>query len=362
MAAPFDIQALREQYELGPEINLMGHICQAQPKKTVRALARVIREMVLHPDERWDRTCRSADEVRTGISKRLKGEPDRIVLGSSFDQLSPLFFGGLDPTGNKILTHERGLDRLIRFHLNRPGRPDVRIITLPDDPVETLSRRLQAVIQEGGVAGVITEGVVHRTGAILPELEALAQVASAQGAQLLIDLCDTFNVVPFEAWLYQNAFLFAHGASHAQLGSLAWLYLPYHLRQMRVQCETALGRTSPFSQDPATLYAARDVLNFFEEQHLTVRQLREISLEQTQHLLTGLAGYDILTPRESEKRGGFIAIRVARAENFDVRLREAKVWVDANRDIIRLGPAPYTTKTQLDEGVRRFRKIVPLPR
>ena len=63
------------------------------------------------------------------------------------------------------------------------------------------------------------------------------------------------------------------------------------------------------------------------------------------------AGADVRTPREDILRGGFVSVRFADAAARCERLRARGVFVDHRGELLRIGPAPYTTDDELDAGV-----------
>ncbi len=66
----------------------------------------------------------------------------------------------------------------------------------------------------------------------------------------------------------------------------------------------------------------------------------------------------ILTPRDEALRGGFVTIQVEGAPEIARRMRQKGVYVDARRDRLRFGPAPYVTDEELDAAVHRYRECV----
>jgi kynureninase len=109
--------------------------------------------------------------------------------------------------------------------------------------------------------------------------------------------------------------------------------------------------------DPTSHYRARAVIRFFVQHGLTLRRLRELSVRQTRRLIDGLGGLDVVTPREDEARGGFVAIRLKNASQAVEALRTQRIWCDARGDLLRLGPAPYVLDEELDRAARALVSI-----
>ncbi len=89
---------------------------------------------------------------------------------------------------------------------------------------------------------------------------------------------------------------------------------------------------------------------------MSVARLRELSLRQTGRLLDGLGNHEVITPREA--RGGFVTVRQEGASDVVSELRARGVFVDARRDRLRFGPAPYVTNDELDRALSEFAGVV----
>ncbi|HMR79597.1 MAG TPA: hypothetical protein PKD61_31030, partial [Polyangiaceae bacterium] len=111
--------------------------------------------------------------------------------------------------------------------------------------------------------------------------------------------------------------------------------------------------------DPASHYRASAVIDLFRSQDWNVEALRELSLRQTQQIIDGLDGFEIVTPRDSGQRGGFVALRRPDAAALVVALRKEGIFADARGEILRFGPAPYVTPEQIARGLAALRKLCP---
>jgi kynureninase len=106
--------------------------------------------------------------------------------------------------------------------------------------------------------------------------------------------------------------------------------------------------------DPSAIYRAEAVLAHLDRFDLTPARLRAISLRQTGRILARFEERgrldDVVTPREAERRGGFVTVRDPAAGAIVKRLRGRGVLVDSRGDRLRLGPAPYLTDEEIDRG------------
>jgi hypothetical protein len=105
-------------------------------------------------------------------------------------------------------------------------------------------------------------------------------------------------------------------------------------------------------------YRGARVFEFFDERGLTSDWLRAVSRHQVGRLADAfdalaidprLVARDRSTPLE--RVGGFLALHSPRAGELSGALRERGVWTDVRGDVLRLGPAPYLSDTQLDTAI-----------
>ncbi|HEX5109114.1 MAG TPA: hypothetical protein VFV95_11730, partial [Vicinamibacterales bacterium] len=109
--------------------------------------------------------------------------------------------------------------------------------------------------------------------------------------------------------------------------------------------------------DPTSNYRAAAVFAFHRRQGLTPERLRAMSQRQVGLLKQRFESLDIdprvahVEPMPDERRGGFLAIRTVRAQVLTRDLKRRGIWTDARGDILRVGPAPYVTDTQIEDAV-----------
>jgi kynureninase len=105
--------------------------------------------------------------------------------------------------------------------------------------------------------------------------------------------------------------------------------------------------------DPSSHYRARAVQRFFAAQGLDPGSLRRRSLALTARILTWAdkLGLDVATPRADDRRGGFVSVRLADAGAATEALARQEIRVDSRGDLLRVGPAPYTTDEEIDQAM-----------
>jgi selenocysteine lyase/cysteine desulfurase len=225
--------------------------------------------------------------------------------------------------------------------------------------------------------------VLFQTSAIVPGLSMAVDRAREVGATVMLDAYHAFGVVPFRVSDVGAgpAFWVAGGYKYAQWGEgVCFMIVPdgCSLRPVYTGWFSDFGsleepvsdaplgygvtpadRFAGSTYDPTSHYRARAVVELFDRQGWTVEALRALSLRQTQRLLDGLGGYEVLTPRDPHERAGFVAIRVSEAGAVVASLRERGVFTDSRGDILRLGPAPFVTDEEIDQALLALRGVSP---
>jgi kynureninase len=265
--------------------------------------------------------------------------------------------------------------------------------------VATLAERLAAAVDDR-TACVMVSSVLFDTAEIVPHLEVVSGACRHHGARLLVDAYHHLNVMPFDmgALDLEDAFVTGGGYKYCELGEgncflrvpsgcdlrpvitgwyaeLATIDAPQSGRlksaptseTSRVAYEPGAAAFAGATYDPTSHYRAAAVFDFFRQQGLTPERLRTNNRRQMQLLVRGFDALDLdpalaqVEPIPEERRGGFLAIRTARAAGIARALRTEHVFVDARGDILRVGPAPYLRDDQLTAGMQAIGRALSGP-
>lgn len=230
-------------------------------------------------------------------------------------------------------------------------------------------------------AAVLMSSVLFQNGLIVDGLDEVAIACERVGASLLVDAYHSINVVPFSVsgMGLEQAFVVGGGYKYCQFGEgVCFLRIPAgcSMRPILTGWFSEFGeladnsgtgrvaygdgplRFAGSTYDPVGHYRARAVLGFFRAEGLDVPLLRAVSQAQLTRLAAGIDALDldpaVLTWNRDlplQRRGGFLALEAPRADELTARLRERGVFTDHRGPVLRLGPAPYVTDTQLDEAI-----------
>ncbi|AKU91714.1 hypothetical protein [Vulgatibacter incomptus] len=382
--------SFREAYEsfLRPgRILLTGHSHQAWPDVARDALVHAFGDAAAFVDDKWSEAVDAVvARVARGVAQRLgygESEAASLVFGQNTHELAfrLLSCWPFDSRTRVVTTSGEfhSLDRQLR-RLQEAG---VRVDWVDARKREGLEARIVDAIAPG-TSLVALSAVFFEDGWVLRDLQAIAARAAEVGAPLLLDVYHAFNVVPLPlASLPGEVYVVAGGYKYAQFGEACcfmrvppgsdrkpvytgWFADFADLAQPRGEGARPVGfgkgssRFAGSTYDAGPFYRAAAVLDHFESHGLTPERLRAISLRQTSRILDRLgelkaeeAGLEVVSSRDPERRGGFVALRCAFPQELVGALREAGVFVDARGEIVRLGPAPYLSDAELDEGVAK---------
>lgn len=383
----FDLEALRREYGafLRPgRVLLSGHSHQAWPDVARRAMVACFDDAAEHVDAKWGRAVFPLrDRVAQGVLARLGfATSDALAFGQNAHELVFRLLSCLPLTAETHIVATTGEFHSLFRQLTRLEEAGVRVTWVDAGPRDSLAERLVEAVRPG-VSCVAVSAVLFEDASVVQGLGAVVSRAVEVGALPLVDAYHAFNVVPVDYGpAADRAFVVAGGYKYAQFGegvcflrappgselrplSTGWFADFAALEGPRSGGPVGYGpggdRFSGSTFDPAGLYRADAALELFERFGLSVKVLRALSLYQTGLILEAVLAHPlarsgqlkVATPREPERRGGFVALRTPHARQAAERLREEGVYVDARGDLLRLGPAPYLRDDEIESGTAR---------
>lgn len=377
-----DARALRAHYRAfvrEGRVLLTGHSHQAWPDVAREGLARSFDDAALHVDDKWSAAFEAARAVREAVCARMGARADDIALAPNTHELVARVLSSLAWRARPRLVTTTGEFHTLHRQLRRLAEEGVRVDFIDARPVDTLAERLAAAVTDD-TAAVLASTVLFETSSRVPNLTALVDRANRHGTAVLLDAYHAFNTVPFrvEDFGEGEVFVVGGGYKYAQWGEgVCFLRVPEgtsrrpvytgwfadfaHLADRRTGAPVTYGATGAerfagATYDPASHYRARAVTEFMDAQGMTVAALHALYARQTERIFAALEarGWASETPRAADARGGFVAVRVRDATSVVEGMRARGVHVDARGEIVRLGPAPYVTDDEIDQGVEVF--------
>jgi kynureninase len=274
----------------------------------------------------------------------------------------------LEPPRNRIVYVEAEFPS-VRYLLQ--AQPGVEIEVVPD-----LDALLGAIDERTLLVPV--SHVLYKV-AELQDPTAIQRRAQEVGAHVLLDAYQSAGAVPLD--VTRLGVSFATGGSVKWLcggPGAGWLYVrpdlidalepalvgwQGHARPFAFETELeyadGVARFLTGTPNVPALYAATAGYDVIEE--VTVEAIRERSLDLTDHLihLADRAGFEVTSPREPERRGASVSIRMPGFEGVHKELAERQVLCDFRPETgLRLGPHFFNTEEELDYAVGQIEEII----
>ena len=315
----------------------------------------------------WDMPVTVGDQ----IGRLIGAPPGSTVMHQNVTIAEAVVLSCFDLRGerNRIVYEEENFPSVRYLHQAQRG---AEIVVCRDE------EEIVAAIDERTLLVPITH-VIFKTGRI-QDVQPIVERAHEVGAHVVLDAYQSVGAVPLDVT--------ALGVDFAVGGSVKWLcggpgagWL-YVRPDLAATLEPTLvgwqAHARPFGFEPEleyaegvwrfltgtpnvpALYAATAGYDIVEE--IGVDRIRENSLRQTE-LLAGLldeAGFEVVSPRDPERRGGSIVVRVPEAPAVHAELEARGILCDFRPDVgLRLGPHFFNTDDEIELAVSAIREVVP---
>ena len=375
------------RFRVAERLLLTGHSHQAWPDRGFDGQQRAWNDAADFVDDKWERAAIEADRVRAGY-RRLLDDPSGLysLAANTFELLVRLLSALPIRQRPKLVTTDSEFHSLRRF-LARLEEEGVEIERVPAHPATDVGQRLADAIDDR-TAAALTSTVFFNSAQIAGGLELAAKACRRHGTALVLDAYHQLNVVP--ASLQQDdledAFVVGAGYKYCQLGEgVGFLRFPAdcQLRPIATGWFAEFGelthrhdlnevlyhagdeRFAGATYDPTSHYRAAEVFEFFVDQQLDPNLLRAVSQHQVGYLSRLFDELDLdpsVVDRDRgvalEEIGGFLALRARHAATIWASLKELGVATDQRAEILRLGPAPYLSDSQLERAMTILGRVV----
>lgn len=365
---------------------MTGHSHQAWPDCSQQGQMQAWQDAAEFADQKWSRAEEKAEAVKAGFTRLLDDTDGYIALGQNTFELVVRFISALPLKTRPRLVTSGNEFHSIRRLLNRLAEEGVEIVKVDSKPFDTFVERLADAI-DTDTAAVLCSHVFFDSGVIAGNFSAVAQKCLHVGAELLVDVYHSINVVPFTIAEHElsHAFVVGGGYKYCQLGEgncflrfprnsslrpvITGWFSEFDLIAEAPPTTTYYGggsaRFAGSTYDPTSHYRAAEVFDFFRQQQLTPDKLRDISQHQIQLLESEFMALDlnpdIIRLDETvnlSARAGFLSLYSSQAGAVSQALKSLDVQTDARGNRLRFGPAPYMSDKQLQTAIRTLTEAV----
>lgn len=374
------------RFRVAERVLLSGHSHQAWPDCGFEGQAQAWLDAAEHVDDKWPLAAEQADAVREGYRTLLEDPDGHYSLAESTHELLVRLLSALiGSKSDRILTTDREFYSARRQFV-RLAEEGFEVEFAAADPAAEVGARLAERVN-GRTACVYVSTVFFHNAHIAGGLTELGEKCRRLGVALILDVYHQLNVAPFsltDANL-EGAYVVGGGYKYCQLGEgNAFLRYPPDCDLKPVitgwfsdfdsLTGDAVGeiryggpgdRFAGATYDPTSHYRGARVFRFFDEQGLDAGLLRQISQRQIGRLVEGFDALDLdpaLIARDRStdltRLGGFLALTSPRADEIRSGLARRKVAADSRQNVLRLGPAPYLSRTQLDDAMAALGDVV----
>lgn len=357
---------------------LSGHSHQAWPDVAWEGQMRAIDDAARWVDGKWDEAFAQAERVKAEYAQRLGDTSGSYALAANTHELVVRFLSALPWGQRRRLLTTDGEFHSIRRQLDRLQEEGVEVVRLPSQDADSLADRLAAAVDDR-TAAVLVSAVLFQTATIVPGLGRVLEACQRHGVELLVDTYHAVNVLDFDVVNegLDGAYMVGGGYKYCQLGEgncflrvppdcrarpvITGWFAEFEVLSMPPDGSVAYGsgasRFAGSTYDPTSHYRAVSVFEHFRQQQLTPLALRRISQRQVGFLAHGFDDLDLdpaLLRRPDvplDSLAGFLALESPQADRLCKELRRRDVFTDSRGHVLRLGPAPYLSDRQLQDGL-----------
>lgn len=371
-------------FRVSERLLFTGHSHQAWPDIALEGQSEYFHICAEMVDSKWE-VAFEKTEILRGYLRNYYDDPDgfycreesthflMVSLLSSFDLKNK----------PKIITTDGEFHSLFR-QLTRLEEEGLEIVRIPVNPDPTFGERIIEEI-DVNTSAIMLSRVYFETSLVNTHLSEIAAAARVHGIPVIIDDYHGTNTVPLsirEEGL-EDCFILIGGYKYLQWGEAncflrfpkdcelrpvitGWFASFSTLEKPRnndpIHYDHSDQRFASATYDPSSQFRAAKVVEFFDEQGLTPEVLRSQYQDQVGLLRSLFLEKDFdpsvikLTHTESLSRnGGFLSLTSPKARDLRADLLSRGIFTDARDQILRFGPAPYTTEAQIEEVMEELK-------
>lgn len=393
MSTTFDFNELAlklqphySRFDVANRLLFSGHSHQAWPDVARDGQTEAFDKTATLVDDKWSHAFEKAEKLR-GYLREFYDDPNgRYCLAENTHHLLIKWLSALDlPQTQRLVVTDHEFYTIFR-QIRRLQEEGIEIAEVPALPLEGFADRIEQALDRPATAVMISR-IYFENALINPEIKQVAEVCRRKNTPLLIDDYHGTNVIPLSIREHdlEGVYLLIGGYKYMQWGEgncflrfpencplrpviTGWFASFSTLQQPRQAYTVEYEGDQKFggaTYDSTSQYRAARVVDFFHDQDLTPEVL------QAQYRAQIVEMYERFTELGLERNvirmnhdypidynAGFLSLYSPHTPELYQKLKAKGVFCDYRGNILRLGPAPYISRNQIDELFSILKKAI----
>lgn len=374
------LQPHYSHFNVSNRLLFTGHSHQAWPDVAFEGIQHYMRMVSEEVDKKWGPSFEKTEILRKYLRNYYDDPQGKYCREQNTHVMIVSWLSSLDLKNKpKIITTTGEFHSMYR-QLRRLQEEGIEIVYLPHQKDEELLKAVKENIDEN-TAAVMLSRVYFETAEVNTKISEIAAAAKSSDVPIMIDDYHGTNVVPLSVREedLEHAYILIGGYKYLQWGEgncflrypsncklrpvitgwfAAFDTLDHPRDDKPVPFDDGDQKFATATYDPISQYRAAAVAEFFQKQGLSSNVLRDQYSTQLSYLrsLFDEKKFDKsiikhANTRSLENSGGFLALRSSHARKLRAMLLEQNIFTDARDDVIRFGPAPYTTSQHCEKVI-----------
>jgi kynureninase len=372
------LQPHYSRFDVASRLLFTGHSHQAWPDAAFEGIREYSSLAAEQADKKWPFAFEKTKFLRQYLRKFYDDPRGKYCREQNTHVLLVSWLSALDLKNKPKIITTTGEFHSIYRQLRSLQSAGFDVVFLPHKDDDQLKNSINDEL-DNRTAAVMLSRVYFETAEINTRLPEIALLTKKAGIPLLVDDYHGTNVVPLSLTdeNMEHVYLLVGGYKYLQWGEAncflryppnselkpvitGWFSAFNQLDQPRtaepVQFDDGDQKFATGTYDPISQYRAAAVAEFFGEMGLSAEVLRKQYSAQVHYLRDLFDDYnnqeyaiEHANNRPLHETGGFLALRSPHARKLRAMLLDRNIFTDARDDIIRIGPAPYTTSEQCEK-------------
>ncbi|MCC5913629.1 MAG: hypothetical protein JJU46_04570 [Balneolaceae bacterium] len=381
------LQPHYSHFNVSNRLLFTGHSHQAWPDVAFEGVQEYMKMVAEQVDKKWAFGFEKTEIMRNYLRDWYDDPKGLYCREQNTHVLMVAWLSALDLKNKpKIITTTGEFHSMYR-QLKRMEEEGIEVVYLPHEDDDKLLEGIRSEL-DSRTSAVMLSHIYFETSEVNTRIKEIAAESRKAGVPLLIDDYHGTNVVPLSVreQELEDVYIFIGGYKYMQWGEAncflrfpencklrpaitgwfsAFSKLDHPRTDEPVEFDDGNQKFATATYDPISQYRAAAVTEFCVRQGLSRDVLLKQYRSQVAYLRELFDGksFDPEMIRHANKRpigetGGFMALKSPNARELRAMLLDRGIFTDARDEIIRFGPAPYTTSEQCKKVIDALEECV----